>query len=51
MRIGGPEEQLELSAGERAQLESFVRSCPLPAVLAVRARIVLHSAPMARTKN
>lgn len=44
MRTGRPKEQLELSAGERTQLESFVRSCSLPAALAVRARIVLHSA-------
>lgn len=44
MRTGRPKEQLQLSAPERAQLESFVRSRSLPAALAVRARIVLRSA-------
>jgi putative transposase len=44
MRTGRPKAELELSAAERAQLESFVRSRSLPAALGVRARIVLRSA-------
>ncbi|MRD49086.1 IS630 family transposase [Caenimonas koreensis DSM 17982] len=44
MRTGRPKDQLELSAAERAQLESFVRSRSLPAALSVRARIILRSA-------
>jgi len=45
MRTGRPKAELVLSDAERSQLQSFARSCSLPAALSSRPRWHMHFIP------